>query len=182
MLLDRLSVSAPLDKPIILHLLVAYRSVIARNPLGILEGRLVYYEPITTIINHICHIVVPTSLRRIIFNLMYAAPVAGNMGEYKTIYHIRLIFSWPRLRSDVAEWMKQCAHCMLTYCSRHCGQKSMFSWPVRSHFSIIYVNLSMPGHYSDPNDYIALMNDMYDMSQFVVVVPVPDKSTATLTS
>ena len=105
-LLDHLSVSAPLDKPTILHLPAAYRTAIARDLLCILEDRLVYYGPIATITNHICRIVVPTSLRRIIFNLMHATLVAGHMGEYNTLYRIRLRFVWPRLRSDVSECTK----------------------------------------------------------------------------
>ena len=82
MSLDRLSDSTPLDKPTILHLPAAYRTAIARNLLGLLEGRLVYYEPIVTFTNHICRIVVPTSLCPIIFNLVHATPVARRMGEY----------------------------------------------------------------------------------------------------
>ena len=49
MLLDRLSVSTPLDKPTILHLSTDYRTVITRNFLGILEGRLVHYEKVATV-------------------------------------------------------------------------------------------------------------------------------------
>ena len=40
----------------------------------------------------------------------------------------------------------------------------------------------MPGHHTDENVNMALMNAMYDMSQFVEVVPVPDKSTVILFS
>ena len=89
---------------------------------------------------------------------------------------------WPRLRSDVADWMKQCAHCMLTNRWRRRGQELMFSWPVSSPFAILHVNLWMPGHYTEPNGYMELMNTMCDMSQFVVVVPVTNESSATLTS
>ena len=90
MLLDRLSISNPLDKPTILHLPAAYRTAIARNLLGILEGRLVYYEQVATVTNHICRIVVPISLCCIIFNLIHATHIAGHMGEYKTLYRIKL--------------------------------------------------------------------------------------------
>ena len=38
----------------------------------------------------------------------------------------------------------------------------------------------MPGDHTDTNVYIALMNVIYFMSQFVVVVPVPDESSITL--
>ena len=93
--LDRLSISSPLDKPTILHLPEAYRTTIARNLLGILEGRLVYYEKVSTVTNHIYRIVVPISFHHIIFNLMHTTPIAGYMGEYKTLYRIELRFSGP---------------------------------------------------------------------------------------
>ena len=40
----------------------------------------------------------------------------------------------------------------------------------------------MSSHHTDSNDYMALMNVICDMSQFVVIVPVPDESSATLAS
>ena len=114
-LIDRLLASDPLDRQTILHLPSSYCTAIARNLLGLLEGRLVYYKPITTVTNNICRIVVPTFLRRLIFNLIYATPVAGRMGEYKTLYRIKLRFFSLCLRSDVSDWIKQYAHYMLTY-------------------------------------------------------------------
>ena len=121
-LLNRLYISTPLDKPTIIHLPTAYRTTIARNLLGILEGRLVYYEKVTTVTNNIYRTIVSISLRRIIFNLVHATPITEHMREYKTLYRIKLQFSWARLRSDVSDWIKQCAHCMLAYHWRRRGQ------------------------------------------------------------
>ena len=56
----------------------------------------------------------------------------------------------------------------------------MFSWPISSLFAILHVNLWSPGYMTDHNGYIALMNIMCDMDQFIVVVPVPDENSATL--
>ena len=89
-LLDRLSIGTPLDKPTILHLPAAYRTAIVRNLLDIFEGRLLYYEKVATVTNHICRIVVSIYLCRIIFNLMHATPIAGHMEEYRTLYRIKL--------------------------------------------------------------------------------------------
>ena len=44
------------------------------------------------------------------------------------------------------------------------------------------MDLWIPGHHSDSNGNMTLMNDMCDMNQFVVVVPVSDDSPATLAS
>ena len=71
---------------------------------------------------------------------------------------------------------------MLTYRWRRRGQELMFSWPVSSTFAILHVDLWMPGHHSDPNGNMALINAMCDVSQFVNVVPVSDERSATLAS
>ena len=92
-LIDRLSINSPLDELTILQLPAAYRSAISRNLLGLLEGRLVFYNPVSTFTNHICRIAVLFSLRRTIFILVYAISIAGHIGEYKTIYRIKLRFS-----------------------------------------------------------------------------------------
>ena len=42
------------------------------------------------------------------------------------------------------------------------------------------MDLWISGHCTDNNGNMALMNAIYDMRQFVVVVLVPDKSSATL--
>ena len=113
---------------------------------------------------------------------MHATPVAGHMSECKTLYRIRLRLFWPRMRTDIKEWIHQCPHCVLTYCWRRRGQELIFSWTVSSPFAILHVDLWIPGHHIDEYGNMALMNSMCDMSQFVVVVPVLDDSSATLAS
>ena len=62
---------------------VTYRKTIVHNLLCIFSCRLVYLEPITVSINNIYRIIVP-------FNSMHASPATGNMGEYKTLYRLKL--------------------------------------------------------------------------------------------
>ena len=87
-MIDRLSINAPLDETTILILLSAYRTIIARNLLGLLEGRLVYYEPIPTVTKNNCRIIVSTSLRHTIFILMHAISITRHVREYKTFSRI----------------------------------------------------------------------------------------------
>ena len=111
---------------------------------------------------------------------MHATPIAGHMGEYKTLYRIRLRFFWPRMRSNIKEWIQQCHHCMVIYSWRRRGQEFMFSWLVRFPFAILHLDVWMLEYHIDSNGNIALMNSMCDTSQFVVVVPVHDETSATL--
>ena len=93
LLLDCLSISTPLDEPTIIHLPKTYRIAIVRNILGTLEDRLVYYEPIATITNHIFCIIIQTPLCRIIFNLVHATSVAEHMEIIKLFTVLKLDFS-----------------------------------------------------------------------------------------
>ena len=78
-----------MHKVFIDQLVVTYRNVIADNLLCIINDRFVYIEPVTVSRNHICRIIVPLFLRRIIFIDMYTSPVAGFMGEYKTLHRLK---------------------------------------------------------------------------------------------
>ena len=84
----------------------AYRITIDRNQIGLLSGRLVYYEHISFAHKHICRIFVSLSLRRKVFVLSHVSPVARHMGEYETLYRIRLRFLWPLMRADIKEWIQ----------------------------------------------------------------------------
>ena len=56
------------------------------------------------------------------------------------------------------------------------------SWPISSPFPILHVHLWMLGHFTDINDYMTLMNIMYDMNHFVLVVSIPEETSTILSS
>ena len=104
--IDCVYISASMNELAIFNLLVAYPTVISRNLLELLEYRLVHYESIHTVAVHISRIIIPQPLRRIIFTLIHTSPSFGHMDEHKILYRIRLRFFLPRLRSNIAEWIK----------------------------------------------------------------------------
>ena len=53
---------------------------------------------------------------------------------------------------------------------------------VSSPFDFLHVDLLIPSRHTYSNGYMALMNVMCDISQFVVVTLVPDESYATQAS
>ena len=107
--------NSPMNGLCITKLAGTYPKAIAYNLLCIINCRLVYLEPVTVSTNHICRIIVPFSLRYIIFNTMHTSPSAEHMGKYKALYRLKLRFFWPRMRADIKEWIKQYDNCILTY-------------------------------------------------------------------
>lgn len=56
----------------------------------------------------------------------------------------------------------------------------MFSWPMRSSFAIIHVDIWIPSKYTDSEGNMALMNDIYDISQLVVVASITSEASTIL--
>ena len=56
----------------------------------------------------------------------------------------------------------------------------MFSWPLSPPLAVICVDLWIPDKFINIKGNLVLMNDIYDISQFVVVVPVTNEYSVTL--
>ena len=59
---------------------VSYKHSLANTLFRILEDKLVYYENVLTSTSYILRIMVPSSLRRILFSIFHASLVGGHMG------------------------------------------------------------------------------------------------------
>ena len=92
-----------------------------------------------------CSLLYPSDLRRDIFAAYHAAPTTGHMKFYKTLHRIRMRFFWPKLRTDVSDWCKQCAHCVATNTAVRRNNELLFSWPISTPFFILHVDLWEPG-------------------------------------
>ena len=97
------------------------------------------------------------------------------MGEYKTLFRIRMRFWWPNIRNNIKYWVKSCAQCVAydVWCT---GKSEMYlSWPVTTPFYIIHVDLWMPGKLIDiTGNNLQLMNCMCDLTKFVISILVSD--------
>ena len=119
-------------------------------------------------------IIVPSSLRRLIFNVFHGSPIGGHFGIYKTLFRIRMRFFWPRCRQDVVDWIKECAHCILTDKSVRRHSEVIFSWPVTAPMFVLHCDLWSPGTTVATSGATHLLSAMCDLTQFVVSVPVSD--------
>ena len=161
--------------PIIKDVNMGYQKLLREGHLQMLHGRLVLYKPILMESKSVTLIVVPQSLRHTLFDHFHSGPSGGHMGEYKTLFRMRLRFFWPKMRQDIKNWVACCAHCVAYNTWRSRKSELYFSWPITVPFWIIHVDLWSPGHIS--NDKGAkgyLLNCMDDLTQFVVSSPTYD--------
>ena len=140
-----------------------------------LHDKLIVYKPIFKDVKHIGLIIVPSSLRRIIFSHYHAGPSGGHMGEYKNLFRIRMRFWWHGMRRDIKLWIKSCAACVSYNVWQNRKSELYFSWPVTTPFYIMHIDLWMPGKLIDEDgNTLQLMNRMCGLTQFVIPILVND--------
>ena len=97
------------------------------------------------------------------------------MGEYKTLFRIRMRFYWPGMRKDIKLWVKMCGQCLAYDTWRNRKSEMYFSWPITTPFYIMHVDLWSPGKLvDDDGKTLQLMNCMCDLTQFVISIIVDD--------
>ncbi len=147
----------------------SYHTHLHRGEIHLLMNKLMLYKPVFQNLRYIGLIIVPESLRRTLFTHYHCGPTGGHMGEYKTLFRMRLRFYWPGMRADIKSWVKGCPQCIESNVWRNRRQELYFSWPVTSPFYIMHVDLWQPGKLTDQNQKsIYLFNCMCDLTQFVI--------------
>ena len=91
---------------------VEYCSHLKEHLISMLHDKLVYSKAIFKHVKYVCLIIVPLPLRRVIFSHYHGSPSGGQMGEYKTLFRIRIRFYWPVMRNDIKLWVKMCGQCL----------------------------------------------------------------------
>ena len=118
----------------------SYRPFLRDHRATIHLHRLVFLHPLDNG-QSLMLIVIPASLRLDVFSAYHASPSAGHLGEYKTLYRLRTRFFWPKIRKDVTDWVRTCAHCVATHGHLRPNSELVYTWPVVSPFSLIHVDL-----------------------------------------
>jgi hypothetical protein len=170
-LFSHLSADLNWSPTIIAGLHPAFQQFARDDNLCLHHGRLVVRQSLQS--GHsLLLIIVPSSLRRLIFDVFHGSPIGGHFGVYKTLFRIRMRFFWPRCCQDVVDWIRECAHCILTDKRVRPHSKVLFSWPVTAPMFVLHCDLWSPGTTVSASGHTHLLSAMCDLTQFVVSVLV----------
>ena len=158
----------------------AYHPHLMDNNIKWADDRLVLLKPLPLQQKAIRLIIVPQSMRKILFDHYHGGPTGGHMGEFKTLHRLRVRFFWPKMRKDVATWVRQCGQCIASKAWKNRKNDLYFSWPVTVPFWILHCDLWSPGATRDKDGNFSVLNCMCDLTQFVVSSVVNDISSEAL--
>lgn len=89
-LLESLQSKTKLSSDSLAKLCTTYRQAIANDLVYLFDWKLVYYERTSTSTKYRYRIIVPSSLILDLFFALHASPTAEHIGEYKTLYRVKL--------------------------------------------------------------------------------------------
>jgi hypothetical protein len=162
----------PLSEHEIRNVHESYRHALRENRIHFRNNRLLLFTSIASSHRFLCLIIVPESLRQLVFFAYHASGSGAHMGAFKTLLLIRTRFFWPRMRKLIMAWVKGCAGCIPTAVRNREGTGLLHTWPITTPFAILSVDMWKPGEVVNADGYIALLNAMCDMTQFIVSAPV----------
>ena len=155
--------SVPLD--IVQSVHMSFRALLKKVNIVLLGNKRLLFKSMSMGSKIISLIIAPTSLRRTFFDHYHIGLSGGHMGEYKTLYQLRMRFFWPSLREEIKKWMAACAHCVNYNIWRTRSSKLHLSCLITVSFWIIYTYLWSPGLTEDINNQkVYLFNSVYDLT------------------
>ena len=164
--------STALSEEEIRNVHAGYRHALRENRISFRKDRLLLFTTIGGSDRFLCLIIVPTSLRQLVFFAYHASGSGAHMKAFKTLLLIRLRFFWPSMRKSIMLWVKGCAGCIPAAARNRESSGLLHSWPITTPFCIVSVDIWKPGEIVNVDGYRALLNAMCDMTQFVVTTPV----------
>ena len=103
---------------IIQSVYISYKQHLKKGHIVLLGGKLLLLKPINMDTILISLIIVPASIHRKLFD-HHAGPSDGHMGEYKTLYRLRLRFFWSGLREEINNGFHHVHIVSVTMCGAH---------------------------------------------------------------
>jgi len=149
------------------------RNLYSQRPMvHLLNGVLVRQDGTTT------QLVVPTSLRKQLFNHIHSGPLSAHLATERTLAQLRQLYYWPGMKRDVTDWHMQCHQCAQSRGppSRPHGKLTKVLTGAPLDIVAIDVLSGLPSS-SDGSKYLLVVTDYF--TKWCEAYPLPDAEAST---
>ena len=147
------------------------------DTLLILEG-LLYRRWESPSQGEVFQLIAPAALRAEIFRQLHTVRQGGHFGIRRTVAVVRGRFFWPKMRSDVERWCRECQVCQRTK-TRPTRRGLLQQEPVGGRFERVAIDImgELPLT-ENGNRYILVLSDYF--TKWTQAFPIPNQTAATV--
>lgn len=117
-------------------------------------------------------------IQRILHNF-HNSPTGGHIGINRLHKKLRNLFSWPNMKSTVSKFVKSCELCKHNKHFSSVKQPQVKTTTPLKAFDIVSIDTVGPFSITEKGNRYAVTMQC-DLSKYIVIVPVPDKSALTM--
>lgn len=114
-----------------------------------------------------------------ILNLYHENPIGGHLGTNRLYRKLKPIYTWPNMKKRINDYVKACVSCKI---NKHYPKvKTKFvetTTPLKA-FEILSIDTIGPFTYTNKGNRYAVTLQC-DLSKFLIIIPVPDKTATTI--
>ena len=128
---------------------------------------------------HCTPIVVPRSLRPLVFDYFHLSPLAGGHLSFKKVLHKAAPYYWPSKATDLYHWTKACTTCQMRNNPKPYPHVPLF--PVTSMAVFTNVGLDLCGPFTmTTKGHKYILNIICMFTKYVISIPVEDCRSTTI--
>ena len=159
-----------------------YHSMLRQALVVIEDDMLVFREPISGGLSYTKLILVPASLRNIIFIAFHSNAIGGHFNAVRTLHRIRLRYYWPGMYSYIKRMCAACPGCTLSNATKSKSSELIYNFPTEAPFMVLHVDAYMAGSHTGFEGSEVYLVACCGMCTFGALEPVAGANSTTFAS
>ena len=122
-----------------------YHSALRQALIVIEDNLLIYREPIAGGMSNTRLILVPSSLRKLLFIPFHSNALGSHFNAYRTLHHLCPGYYWPGMYAYIKRMCSACPGCSLSNPTKSKSRKLVYNFLIEAPFMVPHVDAHMAG-------------------------------------
>ena len=159
-----------------------FHGPLRKSQIVIVDGILIFHEPIARSGSYTRLTLVPRDLRNIVFVAFHSNPIGGHLDAVRTLHRLRLRFYWPGMYSYVVKMCNACPGCALSNPTKGKSADLVYGFPIEAPFKVLHVDAYSAGAHTGFEGSSTHLIACCGMCSFGVLEPITTANATTFAS